>query len=198
MDFISNIYNFPSNIYNFILNIYNALKDPKTRNIFLYLFVTLCGLVLVTAPKFGFGFDPLKISPDIGGLPEIYFYLGYVLIYIILTCLIIYNRIDRCIIEYRKRDPKYEKYSAWDFVSNNVSDVLYDAYNKTIWSILKPFVIFIIVTIIYLGVNNASKIAKPLLVGTVIVNYGMAIIVPIINIVLFILYFLTIDSNTPC
>jgi hypothetical protein len=187
---------FVSKIYNFVSNIYNSLTDPKTQKIFLYLFVTLCGLVLYTAPKFGF--DPLKITPDIGGWPEIYFYLGYVLIYIILTCFIIYNRIDRCIIEYRKRDPKYEKYSAWDFVTNNVSDVLYDAYKKTIWNIIMPFVIFIIVTIVYLGVNNASKIAKFLLIGTVIVNYGMAIIIPIINIVLFIVYFISLDSNIPC
>jgi hypothetical protein len=180
----------------FISNIYKSLTDPNFSNIILYLFITLFVLVLFTKPKFAY--DPFKMSPDIGGWPEIYFYLGYTLIYTILTCFIIYDRIDRCIVEYRKKDPKYEKYSAWDFVQNNVSDVLYDAYNKIIYTILKPFIIFIIITIAYLVVNNFSKVAKPVLILTSIINIGMAIIVPIVNIVLFIFYFLIIDSATPC
>jgi hypothetical protein len=132
------------------------------------------------------------------GLEELYFYLGFILIYGILFLYTTYNRIDRCIEEYRRRDPKYEKYSAWDFVTNNVSDVLWDASNKTIGTFLPPFLIFIIITIGYLVVNNVSKFAIPLKIVTSIVDFGMEIIVPIVNIWLFIVYFLLIDSAISC
>ncbi len=181
--------------FDFFSNIKSYLSDPKFKYIIMYLFVTLFSLVIFTKPKFAY--DPFKMSPDIGGWPEIYFYVGYILIYIILIIIAIYNRIDRCILEYRKKDPNtYANYSAWDFLKN--PKIREDAYNKTIYTIIKPFIIFLIITVVYLVVNNLSKVAKFLIVVTSIINIGMAIIVPLINIVLFILYFIPLDSNIPC
>lgn len=199
--------NIVSKIYNFFSNIYKALNDPKLKYISLYLFVSLFCLVSYTAPTFGYDLLNLKmlqgmdtgIIEQIGiGSAEIYFYLGFTVIYIILLLIVIYNRIDKCIIEYRKLDPKYEKYSALDFIKNNVSKVLLDVFKKTIGIIIVPFVIFIISTIAYLVLNNVGKVAVPLKIVSFIVNVGMAIIVPILNIVLFILYYVIVDANIPC
>ena len=204
---IYNIMNIVSKIYNFFSNIYKALNDPKLKYISLYLFVSLFCLVSYTAPTFGYDLLNLKmlqgmdtgIIEQIGiGSAEIYFYLGFTVIYIILLLIVIYNRIDKCIIEYRKLDPKYEKYSALDFIKNNVSKVLLDVFKKTIGIIIVPFVIFIISTIAYLVLNNVGKVAVPLKIVSFIVNVGMAIIVPILNIVLFILYYVIVDANIPC
>ena len=183
----------------YLTNIWTTVSDPKFKKIILYLFVTLMLLVLFTKPTFGYDPFNMKMLKNIGlGTNELYFYLGYILIYTILIFFAIYNRIDRCIEEYRKRDPKYQNYSARDFVSNYVSDVLYDAYKKTIGTLITPFVIFIIITFAYLVVNNLSKIAIPLKIATSIVNFGMVIIVPIINVWLFFVYFLIIDSAIAC
>ena len=204
---IYNIMNIVSKIYNFFSNIYKALNDEKLKYISLYLFVSLFCLVSYTAPTFGYDLLNLKmlqgmdtgIIEKIGfGSAELYFYLGFTVIYIILLLIVIYNRIDRCIIEYRKLDPKYEKYSALDFIKNNVSKVLLDVFKKTIGIIIVPFVIFIISTIGYLVLNNVGKVAVPLKIVSFIVNVGMAIIVPILNIVLFILYYVVVDANVPC
>jgi hypothetical protein len=184
--------------FDFFTNIYNALTDPMLKYIILYLFVTLFGLVSYTEPTFGFDLINLKMTEGVSletigfGYPELYFYLGYTLIYLILIVMTMYNRLDKCIIEYRKKNPKYEKYSAWDFFTNN------DAYKKSLGTIITPFVIFIIITFVYVGLNNAGKFVPPVKIGTIIVNYGMSLIVPIINIILFIIYFTIIDSNIPC
>jgi hypothetical protein len=200
---------------DYFSNIWKTLTNKKFYYIILYLLISLITLVSSTKPSFGYdilnlkmikAFSYLQRSSGIFGFfekiglgsNELYFYLGYILIYTILFAYVIYSRINTCIEEYRKRDPKYQNYSAWDFVSNNVSDVLWDASKKTIGSLLPPFIIFIIITIGYLVVNNVSKIAVPLKIVTSIVNYGMAIIVPIVNIWLFIVYFLLIDSAIPC
>jgi hypothetical protein len=192
------------NFFEFISNLYNSLTDPSLKYIILYLFVTLIGLVSFTGPSFGFDLINLKMLEEtsletIGfGYPELYFYLGYTLIYLILIVITMYNRLDKCIIEYRKKNPKYEKYSAWDFFTNNASDVLSDVFTKIIGTIVTPFVIFIIITLVYVGLNNVGKFAPPLKIGTIIVNYGMTIIVPIINIFLFIFYFVIIDAAIAC
>jgi hypothetical protein len=184
--------------FDFFSNIYNALTDPMLKYIILYLFVTLYGLVSYTEPTFGFDLLNLKMLEDVSletigfGYPELYFYLGYILIFAILTIFTTYNRIERCLVEYKKKDPKYENYSIWDFFKES------DAYKKSLGTIITPFVIFIIITLVYVGLNNAGKFVPPVKIGTVIVNYGMSLIVPIINIVLFIIYFTIIDSNIPC
>ena len=184
--------------FDFFSNIYNAITDPILKYIILYLFVTLYGLVSYTEPTFGFDLLNLKMLEGVSletigfGYPELYFYLGYILIFAILTIFTTYNRIERCLVEYKKKDPKYEKYSIWDFFNES------DAYKKSLGTIITPFVIFIIITLVYVGLNNAGKFVPPVKIGTVIVNYGMSLIVPIINIVLFIIYFTIIDSNIPC
>jgi hypothetical protein len=204
---IYNIMNIVSKIYNFFNNIYKALNDQKLKYISLYLFVSLFCLVSYTAPTFGYDLLNQKMFQGINigivekigfGSAEIYFYLGFTVIYIILLFIVIYNRIDKCIIEYRKLDPKYEKYSALDFIKNNVSKVLLDVFKKTIGIIIVPFFIFILSTIAYLVLNNVGKIAVPLKLVSFIVNVGMVIIVPILNIVLFILYYVIVDANIPC
>lgn len=203
------------NIMGYFSNIWKTLTNKKFYYIILYLLISLISLVSSTKPSFGYDILNLKmikafknfrkssgifsIFETIGlGSNELYFYFGYIIIYIILFAYVIYSRINKCIEEYRKRDPKYVKYSAWDFVTNNVSDVLWDASNKTIWTLLPPFIIFIIITIGYLVANNVGKVLVPLKIVTFFVNLGLVIIVPIINIYLFIYYFLLIDSAISC
>lgn len=198
----------------FFSSLWESLSNPKFYYMILYLFFSLMALVSYTKPSFGFDLLNLKMAKGLTnfagssgfnifetiglGSEELYFYLGYLVIYTILIFYITYNRIHRCIEEYRKRDPKYANYSAWDFVTNNVTDVMSDAFRKTIGTLIPPIVLFFIITIGYLVINNVSKVAVPIKVVTAIVNYGMVIIVPIINIWLFIVYFLIIDSAIPC
>lgn len=203
--------NILSKIYNFFSNIYKALNDPKLYYISIYLFISLFCLISYTAPTFGYdllntkmlqGLDPgnsTSIVEKIGiGSAELYFYLGFTVIYSILILIAMYNRIDKCIIEYRKLDPKYEKYSAIDFFKNNVSKVLLDVFKKTIGIIIVPYLIFIGMTIAYIVLNNVSKVAVPLKIVSFIVNGGMVVVIPIINILLFILYYVIVDANIPC
>ena len=130
------------------------------------------------------------------GYPELYFYLGYILIFAILTIFTTYNRIERCLVEYKKKDPKYENYSAWDFFKE--SDILLDTFKKSLGTIITPVIIFIIITLVYVALNNGGKIVPPVKIATTIVNLGLTLIVPIINIILFIIYFTIVDSNIPC
>lgn len=188
--------------FDFFSNIYNALTDPMLKYIILYLFVTLYGLVSYTEPTFGFDLLNLKMLEGVSletigfGYPELYFYLGYILIFAILTIFTTYNRIERCLVEYRKKDPKYENYSAWDFFKE--SDILLDTFKKSLGTIITPVIIFIIITLVYVALNNGGKIVPLVKIATTIVNLGLTLIVPIINIILFIIYFTIVDSNIPC
>lgn len=129
------------------------------------------------------------------GYEELYFYLGFIIIYTILLIYLMYNRIEKCIEIYRKQNPKYANYTTQDFFINFVTDVLYDAFIKTIKTLITPFIIFFIITIGYLIVNNVSKIAIPIKLLTSIIHYGMVIIFPIINCYLFFIYYILINLS---
>jgi hypothetical protein len=129
------------------------------------------------------------------GYEELYFYLGFIIIYTILLVYLMYNRIEKCIEIYRKQNPKYANYTTKDFFINFATDVLYDAFTKTIKTLITPFIIFFIITIGYLIVNNVSKVVIPVKIVTSIVNYGMAIIFPIINCYLFFIYYILINLS---
>jgi hypothetical protein len=129
------------------------------------------------------------------GYEELYFYLGFIIIYTILLVYLIYNKIEECIIHYRQQNPKYANYTTKDFFINFATDVLYDAFKKTIKTLITPFIIFFIITIGYLIVNNVSKVAIPVKIVTSIVNYAMAIIFPIINCYLFFIYYILINLS---
>lgn len=196
-------------------NISETFFNPHFRNMIIYLFISIFALVYFTNPSFGFDLLNTKmlnrvsnfantygnssIFDTIGlGYNELYFYLGYIIIYSILLLYAMYKRIDKCIVEYRKKNVKYASYSPIDFYINNASDVLYDAFIKTIKTLIAPFLIFIIITIIYLLINNFAKVAVPIKIITAVIHYGRYLIYPIVNICLFIFYFLIIDSATEC
>lgn len=198
------------NIQDYFNKIKGKLSDKKTYYMLLYLFISLFILVLTTKPSFGFDPFNLKVVNKITnfanangtsnfletiglGYKELYFYLGFVIIYIILVLYIMYNRIDECIVNYRKKNPKYANYTTKDFFINFATDVLYDAFKNTIKTLITPFIIFIIITISYLILNNVSKVAIPLKFFMGIIYVTKVIVIPIINCWLFFIYYIVIN-----
>jgi hypothetical protein len=201
-----------NSIQDYFNKIKEKLKDKKTYYMLLYIFISLIILVRTTKPTFGFDLLNLKmvqgLSRSIGssgignliqtiglGYEELYFYLGFIIIYTILLAYLIYNTIEECIEIYRKKNQKYANYTTKDFFINFATDVLYDAFKKTIKTLITPFIIFFIITIGYLIVNNVSKVVIPVKIATTIVNYGMVIIFPIINCYLFFIYYILINLS---
>jgi hypothetical protein len=129
------------------------------------------------------------------GYNELYFYLGFIIIYIILLLYLMYNRIEKCIEIYRKQNPKYANYTTKDFFINIAKDVLYDAFIKIFKILITPFVIFFIITIGYLIVNNIGKVVVPLKWLMIIIHFCKVIIIPIINCYLFFIYYILINLS---
>lgn len=203
-----NIKIFFDNIKIFFDKVKEKLKNKKTYYMLLYIFISLIILVSTTKPTFGFdiinrrmikgkSFSIGNLIQTIGlGYSELYFYLGFILIYIILLFYLMYDRINNCIDNYKKRNPKYVNYTTNDFYTNFATDVLYDAFIKTIIILIVPFVIFLIFTIGYLIVNNVTKVAVLLKFIPGIIHVTKVILFPIINCWLFFIYYIFIDL--PC
>lgn len=177
------------------MGFFKIFNEKDIYYIFLYLLASTAGLIFLTKPKFGYSLIP-KTKFTIGlGLKELYFYLGYIVIGIILLLYIAYIKIKNCIEEYRKINIEYKEYSAMDFITKNVSDIFKDTIIKNIHNMI-PFGIFFIITLVYTAMNFASKVAPPLKIFTTIVNTFKVIILPIINIIIFLSYYLSANSTT--
>jgi hypothetical protein len=194
------------NTIKFFNKVKEKLKNKKTYYMLLYIFISLIILILRTQPTFGFDLLNQKMFKGIKGIGnliqtiglgynELYFYLGFILIYTILLFYLMYNKIEECIDNYRKLNPKYVNYTTKDFFINFATDVLYDAFIKTIKILIIPFLIFLILTIGYLIVNNFTKVAVMFKFIPLIIHTTKIILFPIINCWLFFIYYIFIDLS---
>lgn len=173
-----------------IYKLYKLLNDPDFFKICSYLLISLFVLSFFTKPTFGY---ELSIIPKIGinffDMNDMYFFIGYIIIYIFLYLYIMNKKINDKLDTYRKMNEKYNNYSSYDFFSNNASDVLNIVAKETGYIIGPVIGIFLIIVIGYLVINNLSKVAKPIVIITSIINFMMSFVIALINTLLFINFF---------
>jgi hypothetical protein len=121
------------------------------------------------------------------------------LMFCILLLLFMYNRIDKCLDTYRQKNANYANYSTLDFFTQFASDVLNDAFKKSIGLVIPPFLIIALITIVILIVNFGAKVPflKWLALFTAVFNYGMYLVLPAITIAICSI-FIGIDALVPC
>jgi hypothetical protein len=172
-----------------IYNIYNILNDVDFRNMCFYLFIFIFILSFYIQPTFGYDPSALNVGIKFLNMNDIYFLLGYIILYVLLYLYIMNKKINQKLDTYRKMNEKYNNYSSYDFFSNNASDVLNIVAKETGY-ILGPVVgIFLIIAGVFLAVNNISKIVKPIVIITSLIYFNISIVIALINLILFINFY---------
>jgi hypothetical protein len=172
-----------------IYNIYNIFNDTDFRNICFYLFILIFIISFYTQPTFGY--DPLSLKDGIKflNMNDIYFLLGYIILYVLVYLYIMNKKINQKIDTYRKMNEKYNNYSSYDFFKNNASDVLNIVAKETGYIIGPVIGIFLIIIVVFLAVNNVSKIVKPIVILTSLIYFNISFVIALINLILFINFY---------
>lgn len=173
-----------------IYNIYNIFNDTDFRNICFYLFIFIFILSFYTQPTFGYDPLALKVGINFFNMNDIYFFIGYIILYALIYLYIMNKKINQKLDTYRKMNEKYNNYSSYDFFSNNASDVLNIVAKETAYIIGSVVGIFLIIVIGYLIINNLSKVAKPIVIITSLIYFNISIIIALINLILFINFYI--------